>query len=112
MSDTSRSNHGDDPLDCSHLGPDDIQNLLQDLLQVLHSAQVGQIDELFQFIHAGPRLRRFDHVLGKSWEACAALGPRTTIAAEMKEVPDLAFYRGQTIVVCLAAAHIDVIALS
>lgn len=56
MSDANHSNHGHDPLDCSHLGPDDVQELLQNLLQVLHSAQVDQIEGLFQDIRNGASL--------------------------------------------------------
>jgi hypothetical protein len=68
MSDASHCNHRYDPLDSSHLGPDDIQKLLQDLLQVLHSAQVGQIDDLFQDIRSGASLEearsRISEILG------------------------------------------------
>lgn len=56
MSDASYSNQKYDPLDCSHLGPDDVQKLLEELLQVFQSAQVGQIDDLFQDIRSGASL--------------------------------------------------------
>ena len=68
MSDASHSNQRYDPLDCSHLGPDDIQKLLQDLLQILHSAQVDQIEGLFQDIRGGASLEevrsRISEILG------------------------------------------------
>jgi len=68
MSDASHRNRRYDPLDCSHLGPDDVQQFLQELFQVLHSAQVGQIDDLFQYIRSEASLEevrsRISEILG------------------------------------------------
>jgi len=68
MSDASHRNRRYDPLDCSYLGPNDVEKFLQDLFQVLHSAEVGQIDDLFQYIRSEASLEevrsRISEILG------------------------------------------------
>jgi hypothetical protein len=85
MSEASHRNHRYDPLDCSQLGPDEVQKTLRELVQVLYSAQNDQISDLFLNIRSGGlRLRRFDRILVKSGEALAVLGQESTRAAEVK----------------------------
>lgn len=64
------------PLDCSRLGPDDVQKLLQELFQVLYSAEVGKIDDLFQYIRREASLEEVGSRLSEILESMSSPGAK------------------------------------
>ena len=67
MSEASHRNHRDDPLDCSHLGPDEVQKTLRELVQVLHDAKDDQISNLFLNIRSGASLEEIRSHISEIW---------------------------------------------
>jgi hypothetical protein len=88
MSEASHHNHRYDSLDCSHLGPDEVQKSLRELFQVLYNAQDGQISDLFLNIRNGASLEEIRSHISEIWGSITSPGGKdSTIAAEMKKLP-------------------------